>query len=73
MEDTQFIAQMAQFSSLEQMTNLNSTFGKFIEQQQQTQQQLLSTIQQSMDALNQANQYVLSNKFVRLFPILIIS
>lgn len=37
MEDTQFIAQMAQFSSLEQMTNLNSTFGKFIEQQQQTQ------------------------------------
>ena len=28
---------MAQFSSLEQMTNLNSTFGKFIEQQQQSQ------------------------------------
>ncbi len=37
MEDTQFIAQMAQFSSLEQMTNMKSTFGKFIEQQQQTQ------------------------------------
>ena len=37
MEDTQFIAQMAQFSSLEQMTNMNSTFEKFITQQQQSQ------------------------------------
>jgi flagellar basal-body rod modification protein FlgD len=37
MEDTDFIAQMAQFSSLEQMTNMTSTFGKFIEQQQQSQ------------------------------------
>ena len=37
MEDTDFIAQMAQFSSLEQMTNMTSTFEKFIKQQQQSQ------------------------------------
>ena len=28
MEDTQYIAQMAQFSSLEQMTNMNESFNK---------------------------------------------
>ena len=28
MDNTQFIAQMAQFSSLEQMTNMNQEFGK---------------------------------------------
>src|SRR3954471_6361577 len=37
MEDTDFIAQMAQFSSLEQMTNMTSTFGEFVKQQQQSQ------------------------------------
>lgn len=37
MQDTEFIAQMAQFTSLEQLTNLNSTFKDFIDQQQQSQ------------------------------------
>lgn len=36
MQDTEFIAQMAQFSSLEQMTNMNSTLERFITQQQQS-------------------------------------
>ena len=31
MDDSQFIAQMAQFSSLEQMTNLTTAFEKFAE------------------------------------------
>ena len=44
MEDTDFIAQMAQFSSLEQMTNMTSTFEKFIEQQQQSQTDCLQSI-----------------------------
>lgn len=33
MDDREFIAQMAQFSSLEQMTNLNNTMERFIQQQ----------------------------------------
>lgn len=33
MDDREFIAQMAQFSSLEQMTNMNTTLEKFIQQQ----------------------------------------
>lgn len=37
MDDSQFIAQMAQFSSLEQMTNLTTAFEKFAEGQEQTQ------------------------------------
>ena len=44
MEDTDFIAQMAQFSSLEQMTNMTSTFEKFIKQQQQSQIDCLQPI-----------------------------
>ena len=37
MEDTEFIAQMAQFSSLEQMTNMTNAFEKYAEAQNQTQ------------------------------------
>jgi flagellar basal-body rod modification protein FlgD len=37
MQDTEFISQMANFSSLEQMTNLNSSIGTFIKQSQQNQ------------------------------------
>lgn len=35
MQDKEFIAQMAQFSSLEQMTNMTSAMEKFVESQQQ--------------------------------------
>ncbi|MEK4522589.1 flagellar hook assembly protein FlgD [Psychrobacillus sp. FSL W7-1457] len=37
MKDNEFIAQMAQFSSLEQMTNLTNAFEKFAQAQEQTQ------------------------------------
>ena len=37
MKDNEFIAQMAQFSSLEQMTNMTQSFEKFASGQQQTQ------------------------------------
>ncbi len=37
MKDNEFIAQMAQFSSLEQMTNMTSAFEKYAEAQNQTQ------------------------------------
>lgn len=35
MQDKEFIAQMAQFSTLEQMTNMNSTMQQFVESQKQ--------------------------------------
>jgi flagellar basal-body rod modification protein FlgD len=37
MDDKEFIAQMAQFSTLEQMTNMNSNLERFIQRQQQSQ------------------------------------
>ncbi len=37
MNDTDFIAQMANFSSLEQMTNINSAINKLVEQDKQSQ------------------------------------
>ncbi|WLR52342.1 flagellar hook assembly protein FlgD [Bacillus tianshenii] len=37
MDDREFIAQMAQFSSLEQMTNLNETMQKFIKTEEKAQ------------------------------------
>jgi flagellar basal-body rod modification protein FlgD len=37
MQDKDFVAQMATFSSLEQMTNMNSTIQKLVDQQQQNQ------------------------------------
>ncbi|MGM0409707.1 MAG: flagellar hook assembly protein FlgD [Bacillota bacterium] len=33
MDNTQFVSQMAQFSSLEQMNNMNDTLGKFLQTQ----------------------------------------
>lgn len=35
MQDTEFIGQMAQFSSLEQMTNMNSSLNQFVSNQMQ--------------------------------------
>lgn len=36
MQDAEFIGQMAQFSSLEQMTNMNTSINKFVDRQLQS-------------------------------------
>ncbi len=36
MQDAEFIGQMAQFSSLEQMTNMNTSLNKFVDRQLQS-------------------------------------
>lgn len=36
MQDAEFIGQMAQFSSLEQMTNMNTSMNKFVDRQLQS-------------------------------------
>ncbi|KIQ95253.1 Basal-body rod modification protein flgD [Anoxybacillus thermarum] len=44
MEDREFISQMANFSSLEQMVNMSNMMGKFIESQTSTSEKLASTL-----------------------------
>ena len=44
MEDREFISQMANFSSLEQMVNMSNMMGKFIESQTSTSEKLVSTL-----------------------------
>lgn len=62
MEDREFIAQMAQFSTLEQMTNMNNSLQRFVDSQAQN--QMLSYSQfigkevtwQSMEESGEENQ-----------------
>ncbi|MGG3842370.1 FlgD family protein [Anoxybacillus kestanbolensis] len=66
MEDREFISQMANFSSLEQMVNMSNMMSKFIETQTGTSEKLVSTLdalqkliqQQSAPSLAQYSEWI---------------
>nr|WP_051035085.1 FlgD family protein [Anoxybacillus flavithermus] len=66
MEDREFISQMANFSSLEQMVNMSNMMSKFIESQTSTSEKLGSTLdalqklmqQQSAPSLAQYSEWI---------------
>nr|WP_035062983.1 FlgD family protein [Anoxybacillus sp. EFIL] len=66
MEDREFISQMANFSSLEQMVNMSNMMSKFIETQTGTSEKLVTTLdllkksiqQQSTPSLAQYSEWI---------------